>query len=72
MAFFVLSLCPFDISISVGAFVIGLGQISSFLSLCVDRAVLEVSIKLRVTFHDIFHNFHSFLDDRRKLQECIH
>ena len=30
---FVLSLCPFDISIVVGAFVIGLSQISSFLSL---------------------------------------
>ena len=28
----VLSLCPFDISVDVGAFVIGLGQISSFLS----------------------------------------
>ena len=27
-----LSLCPFDISVGVGAFVIGLGQISSFLS----------------------------------------
>ena len=25
-------LCPFDISVGVGAFVIGLGQISSFLS----------------------------------------
>ena len=33
MALFVLSLCPFDISVGVGAFVIGLGQISSFLSL---------------------------------------
>ena len=32
MAFFVLSLCPFDISVGIGAFVIGLGQISSFLS----------------------------------------
>ena len=30
---FVLSLCPFDISVSVGAFVLGLSQISSFLSL---------------------------------------
>ena len=30
MALFVLSLCPFDISIGVGAFVIGLSQISSF------------------------------------------
>ena len=26
-------ICPFDISVGVGAFVIGLGQISSFLSL---------------------------------------
>ena len=33
VALFVLSLCPFDISVCVGAFVIGLGQISSFLSL---------------------------------------
>ena len=32
VALFVLSLCPFDISVGVGAFVIGLGQIS-FLSL---------------------------------------
>ena len=30
MALFVLSLCPFDISVGVGAFVIGLSQISSF------------------------------------------
>ena len=72
MALFVLSLCPFDISVSVGDFVIGLGQTSSFLSLFVDRAVLEVSIKLRVAFHDIFHNCHSFLDYPSKLQECIH
>ena len=28
-----LPLCPFDISVGVGAFVIKLGQISSFLSL---------------------------------------
>ena len=33
MALFVLSLCPFDIYVGVGAFVIGLSQISSFLSL---------------------------------------
>ena len=33
MALFVFSLCPFDISRGVGAFVIGLSQISSFLSL---------------------------------------
>ena len=30
--FFVFSLCPFDIPVGVGAFVIGLSQISSFLS----------------------------------------
>ena len=32
VALFVLSLCPIDISVGVGAFVIGLGQIFSFLS----------------------------------------
>ena len=32
MALLVLSLCPFDISVGVGAFVIGLSQISSFFS----------------------------------------
>ena len=34
VALFVLSLCPFDISVGVGAFVIWLSQISSFLSAC--------------------------------------
>ena len=33
VALFVLSLCHFDISVGVGAFVKGLGQISSVLSL---------------------------------------
>ena len=32
MALFVLSLCPFDISVGVGVFVMGLSQISSFFS----------------------------------------
>ena len=32
VALFVLSLCPFDVSAGVGAFVIGLSQISSFFS----------------------------------------
>ena len=32
VALFVLSLCPFDISVGVGSFVIGLSQISSFFS----------------------------------------
>ena len=34
---FVLSLCPFDISAGVGAFVIGQGQISSFFSYTVKK-----------------------------------
>ena len=34
VALFVLSLCPFDISVGVGGFVIGLRQISSFFSHC--------------------------------------
>ena len=34
VALFALSLCPFNISVGVGAFVIGLGQISSFFSHC--------------------------------------
>ena len=32
VALFVLSLCPYDISVGVWAFVIGLSQISSFFS----------------------------------------
>ena len=35
VALFVLSLCPFDISFGVGAFIIGLSQISSFFSVCI-------------------------------------
>ena len=37
VALFVLSLYPFDISVGVGAFVIGLGQISSFFSQQVEQ-----------------------------------
>ena len=37
-----LSLCPFDISVGVGAFVIGLSQISSFFSLLVAYSVDDV------------------------------
>ena len=42
-----LSLCPFDISVGVGAFVIGLGQISSFLS------SNDTNIYIRVPFCNI-------------------
>ena len=41
MALFVLSLCPFDISVGVGAFVIGLSQISSFFSFKVDVIIIN-------------------------------
>ena len=47
VALFVLSLCPFDISVGVGAFVIGLGQISSFLSWIVRPSVC-MSVRLSV------------------------
>ena len=40
MALFVLSLCPFDISVGAGAFVIGLSQISSFFSCNIDAGKL--------------------------------
>ena len=42
MALFVLSLCPFDISVGVGAFVIGLSEISSFFSLKSSKCVFDV------------------------------
>ena len=43
MALFVLSLCPLGFSVGVGASVIGLSQISSFLSL--------ESLGITATFH---------------------
>ena len=39
VALFVLSFCPFDISVGVGAFVIGLSQISSFFSSLINRTI---------------------------------
>ena len=39
VALFVLSPCPFDISASVGAFVIGLSQISSFFPCNIEMVV---------------------------------
>ena len=44
VALFVLSLCPLDISVGVGAFVIGLSQISSFFSLLVFSIFLEYKL----------------------------
>ena len=51
----VLSLCPFDISVGVGAFVIGLGQISSFLSLenLVTNSFRNIFVKWKYTFTSI-------------------
>ena len=64
VALFVLSLCPFDISVGVGAFVIGLGQISSFLALrnLVSRVLnvyilsdilIDFKARLCYSYHDI-------------------
>ena len=43
MALFVLSLCPFYISVSIGDFVIGVSQISSFFPTTVDGFRVSVS-----------------------------
>ena len=43
VALFVLSFCHFVISVGVGAFVIGLGKISSFLSLCISHNSTRLS-----------------------------
>ena len=42
---FVLSLCSCDISVGVGAFVIGLSQISSFFSLCKIPMFIQPNLK---------------------------
>ena len=44
VAFFMLSLGPFDISIGVGAFVIGLSQISSFFSCYTYTALIPTNM----------------------------
>ena len=50
MALFVLSLCPFDISVGVGAFVIGLSQISSFFSWTLgERIIVKYFTWSRIT-----------------------
>ena len=53
MALFVLSLCPFDISVGVGAFVIGLRQISSFLSLTLEMNNVHRAILIHLINHEI-------------------
>ena len=57
VALFLLSLCPFDISDGVGAFVIGLGQISSFLSLDMlqDCQVIYLPCKFFCLHFDSYH-----------------
>ena len=52
MVLFVLSLCPFDISVGVGAFVIGLSQISSFFSLKIKYVDLLI-VRFRYFFSGI-------------------
>ena len=65
MALFVLSICPFDISVGVGAYVIGLSQISSFLSLYY-KVTFIYSDDTPVPFNFIF-KFLTHCDNIRKL-----
>ena len=44
VALFVLSLCPFDTSVNVGDFVIGLSQISSFFSCTFFHSQIDLRI----------------------------
>ena len=74
MALFVLSLCPFDISVGVGAFVIGLSQISSFFSICIDHVhiLLHMAIfvgTIQTSFCPITFKLymHIVADERRNL-----
>ena len=48
VALFVMSLCPFDISVGVGAFVIGLSQISSFFSIYLRNAAETFSAERKI------------------------
>ena len=54
MALFVLSLCSFDISVGVGAFVIGLSQISSFFSYMKFRILEKIDYQLKIICMYIF------------------
>ena len=49
VALFVLSLCPFDISVGVEAFVIGLSQISSFFSFHTEMGQFFLKVKVTMT-----------------------
>ena len=55
VALFVLSLCPFDISVGVGAFVIGLSQISSFFSGygCIKRDKTDNIVLILMKFYTL-------------------
>ena len=50
VALFVLSLCLFDISIGVGAFVLGLSQISSFFAHISDQQAVFSSISFNIKY----------------------
>ena len=68
MAMFVLSLCPFDISVGVGAFVIGLSQISSFFSSQIGRELYTDNTDMPVLFYfqrPLVHRGPTLYDDTR-------
>ena len=70
VALFVLSLCPFDISVGVEAFVIGLSQISSFLSLVYKHKEHVICVIFIVTLCYIGASFRPVCS-RRNYIDCI-
>ena len=57
VALFVLSLCPFDISVCVGAFVTGLRQVSSFFSSTYHDCVISSFSHIPVAKHHTYPAF---------------
>ena len=62
VALFVLSFCPFDISVGVGAFVIGLSQISSLFSVSTEYNTTCQEKVQKGGFETISHDFRNIFD----------
>ena len=61
MAFFILSLCPFDISVGVWGFVIGLSQISSFFFFKYERNLSWISNQIKSELSRVGTSFNNCL-----------
>ena len=70
MALFVLSLCPFDISVGVGDFVIGLSQISSFFSKTKCQDIVVSGVRKHFLFKFKFILFHQISNGGVRSPEC--